>query len=674
MVEGSVMTFDTDAVDVSFFWPAGLRGWWECTGSGGRVYNDGKIIPFVTGEYNIGGGDWHDDTLHISLMDGVAWISKNADNVGIVDNEDNTFTWQDAEIAVISERASWWECNQTSRVTGNKTWLTIPSDWHSIYVDPGTTFHFAVDPDGIIMLADDAPEWATADGNTITLASSAVDVTFNWPAGAGGFYEFSGSGGRQSVTKTFPMDDGAHIIAGEGWDYGTLEITITEGVAAITKNTDNVGLTDDGGNSLTFVAATFEVQTERRAYYQVRAVTDRLRGNAAITLIAAPAHIMDGPGLNGFSFGVDVDGNVSLGAGAPAIVTAEGNVMTIASETYRCDPGGSASSWQIGVLNAPGGGVADNLDLLSGVQDVGLSPGAYVMQVNCIPGQWLGHKHEFQINEDWTVTDGVWTYIDEVAGGVERTFTIGPAVPPLCVTAFTVADQSTGSEVFTNSATVDVSITTDPPEANIVGWQITETDVEPVDGWLTEAPTTCTIAGSEGTVTLYAWVIDDTDAIAGGTAEILFSTAVPQVLSRTLMDNDDGTATASWTTDILAEGALKFGPVTMAGTTPNTTPLEGTVRFVHHIMFDITADTNYKVILVNNETDSPAFYWPSPWPILGDADMNCRVNILDLIFIRNRLNQDAATGDNWRADVNEDARINILDLIFVRNKLNTQCP
>jgi len=60
--------------------------------------------------------------------------------------------------------------------------------------------------------------------------------------------------------------------------------------------------------------------------------------------------------------------------------------------------------------------------------------------------------------------------------------------------------------------------------------------------------------------------------------------------------------------------------------------------------------------------------------LAGDANMDCSVNILDLIFIRNKLNADVATGDNWKADVNGDARINILDLIYVRNKLNTQCP
>ena len=61
------------------------------------------------------------------------------------------------------------------------------------------------------------------------------------------------------------------------------------------------------------------------------------------------------------------------------------------------------------------------------------------------------------------------------------------------------------------------------------------------------------------------------------------------------------------------------------------------------------------------------------WPIPGDADGNCRVNILDLIAIRGRLGQDPSTGDNWIADVNRDGVINVLDLIAVRNNLNSVC-
>ena len=61
----------------------------------------------------------------------------------------------------------------------------------------------------------------------------------------------------------------------------------------------------------------------------------------------------------------------------------------------------------------------------------------------------------------------------------------------------------------------------------------------------------------------------------------------------------------------------------------------------------------------------------SPAPIALDAGGNRRVSILDLIYIRNKLNMDVTIGDNWRADVNSDGKINALDLIFVRNLLNT---
>jgi len=62
------------------------------------------------------------------------------------------------------------------------------------------------------------------------------------------------------------------------------------------------------------------------------------------------------------------------------------------------------------------------------------------------------------------------------------------------------------------------------------------------------------------------------------------------------------------------------------------------------------------------------------WPVPGDANRDCSVNILDLIFVRNRLNLDSTSGDNWQADVDSNGKINILDLIFVRNRLNSKCP
>ena len=261
------------------------------------------------------------------------------------------------------------------------------------------------------------------------------------------------------------------------------------------------------------------------------------------------------------------------------------------------------------------------------------------------------------------------------------------AVPPAgpAISAFTAADQSTGSTLFTNSATVDVSMTVVPREGSIVdGYLITESDVEPVDGWLPDAPATYTITGPEGAVTLYAWAKDDGGGIGSRSATIQFSTAAPVVSNVAVTDNADsdppatGTATATWDTDIPAEGAVQYGPVSMAGATPNTVSENGSGFYppgtAHSVTFATAAGANYKINLINNEAVYGPIYWPRPWPIDGDANMDCRVNILDLIFFRNKLNQSVGTGDNWKADVNEDTRINILDLIFVRNKLNTSCP
>jgi len=61
------------------------------------------------------------------------------------------------------------------------------------------------------------------------------------------------------------------------------------------------------------------------------------------------------------------------------------------------------------------------------------------------------------------------------------------------------------------------------------------------------------------------------------------------------------------------------------------------------------------------------------WYIPGDVTGDCVVNILDLISVRNRLNQDVDTGNNWEADLTGDGKINVLDMIYVRNSLYTTC-
>lgn len=62
------------------------------------------------------------------------------------------------------------------------------------------------------------------------------------------------------------------------------------------------------------------------------------------------------------------------------------------------------------------------------------------------------------------------------------------------------------------------------------------------------------------------------------------------------------------------------------------------------------------------------------YDLLGDVNGDCTVNILDLLFVRNRLQQNPDTGDNWRADANQDGDVNIIDLLWVRNNLRAECP
>lgn len=59
--------------------------------------------------------------------------------------------------------------------------------------------------------------------------------------------------------------------------------------------------------------------------------------------------------------------------------------------------------------------------------------------------------------------------------------------------------------------------------------------------------------------------------------------------------------------------------------------------------------------------------------LYGDVTNDGKVNIFDLVQIRNNLNQALATS-NFRSDVNVDNAINIFDLVVVRNSLNTAIP
>ena len=54
----------------------------------------------------------------------------------------------------------------------------------------------------------------------------------------------------------------------------------------------------------------------------------------------------------------------------------------------------------------------------------------------------------------------------------------------------------------------------------------------------------------------------------------------------------------------------------------------------------------------------------------SDVNQDGVVNILDLNFVKERLNQDVNAAGNKKADVNQDGKINILDLIAIRGNLD----
>jgi len=81
-------------------------------------------------------------------------------------------------------------------------------------------------------------------------------------------------------------------------------------------------------------------------------------------------------------------------------------------------------------------------------------------------------------------------------------------------------------------------------------------------------------------------------------------------------------------------------------------------------LFDITVSTSgMELLLLYNAEVAPA--------LPGDTNGDCVVNILDMIGIRNHLNDWATSWPDF--DVNNDTFINILDMIYVRNRLNDMC-
>ena len=247
-----------------------------------------------------------------------------------------------------------------------------------------------------------------------------------------------------------------------------------------------------------------------------------------------------------------------------------------------------------------------------------------------------------------------------------------------CPEVFTVSDVTTDSLVFTNDRTVVANLTL-PSGWTSGSFALTETDEIP-SVWSETPITSYTITGSEGAVNLYGWVKDANGNVGGRCATIYYSTATPTVTRDPVWTDNGNTMTITWSTDVPAEGAVTYASICIRGAAlelgTETLVPEAAIRSDdHRVTVATESGRTYKITsLVNNETSSSRQCITLP----SDVNFDCKVNILDLIAVRNRLNTYVGqTGYSVYCDVNlpsADGKINILDLIAVRNKLNTFCP
>ena len=134
---------------------------------------------------------------------------------------------------------------------------------------------------------------------------------------------------------------------------------------------------------------------------------------------------------------------------------------------------------------------------------------------------------------------------------------------------------------------------------------------------------------------------------------------------------DSTSAMVKWFTNYGTVGGISYRPVSGLDWTEVTDMNVATGHFIQ--MTGLVDGVNYAVVVLNDGSALPTIYYPKRWPITGDANLDCTVNVMDLLVVRNLLHQDPASGDNWKADVNGDGAINLNDLITVRNRMGTRC-
>ena len=153
-----------------------------------------------------------------------------------------------------------------------------------------------------------------------------------------------------------------------------------------------------------------------------------------------------------------------------------------------------------------------------------------------------------------------------------------------------------------------------------------------------------------------------------------WAVAIYTPLTATLTVNSTTAANVPITGD--APGTTNYTVACEAGRTVSlTAPATVTVSGLHYRFLswkhDYSPAINKRTLSVT--TDGPHTA-TCAYGLVGDANGDCTVNILDLIAVRNRYRGYVFSVDDLRADVNGDGRINSADLIAVRERLGQRCP
>lgn len=208
----------------------------------------------------------------------------------------------------------------------------------------------------------------------------------------------------------------------------------------------------------------------------------------------------------------------------------------------------------------------------------------------------------------------VWT--QDTAGNVSPASSAAildcdTTVPP--DPAISLTSQVTGSSSYTNSTTVNVSITND---ATAWKWIISESQAslpaENSASWTSE-PTTFTLSSGSGNKTVYIWVKNNYGTISANqiSASITLDTAVPTFSTRKTQDlSDDGQIDAIQVTmsENILDSTITRGDFALGSsyTTNNLTGTLGSLTFTNGISTGSAADDSifYIAVTQSGATDT----------------------------------------------------------------------